>query len=160
MTGEPVQLLLSPSSLTHFVSSPRVSSVEMVYESDVWYDCNYFHFMVGVIFYADPAGDGSDDALEEFSYAPVLRLIEKYDYDYELINKLAYNASIQRSPSDFVDGNHYPEDFNFCYDEVTNSYCKITSFLLQKGNSEINNYNHGLDSAACNDTFSVSDESW
>ena len=118
--------------------------------------CQDWSFLSGFITY--PVS--SINNLAEENHLPIIRLAEKFDGKYDLLNKEAYRASLHRDSNNHIDGEYHPEDFDFCYDNITKKHCVIISYLNHNFFQKINIYGRNLDKAACIDTFSVDDSAW
>jgi hypothetical protein len=118
--------------------------------------CQAWSFLSGFITY--PVSH-ADKLLQE-NYEPVLRLVQKYRGNYALLNKHAYRASLHRDSNNKIGGEYHPEDFDFCYDNITQANCIMISFSNYNNFQKINNYGRKLINAACIDTFSVDESAW
>ena len=118
--------------------------------------CQKWSFLSGFITY--PVSH-MDNLLQE-NYEPVLRLMQKFQGNYALLNKQAYRASLHRDSDNKINGEYHPEDFDFCYDNLTKTNCVIISFSNYNNFQKINNYGRKVDNASCIDTFSVDESDW
>ena len=118
--------------------------------------CQDWSFLSGFITY--PAS--SMNSLSQENHYPIIRLAEKFKGKYDLLNKEAYRASLHRDSNNHIDGEYHPEDFDFCYDNITQANCIMISFSNYNKFRNINNYGRNLDKVACLDTFSVDESAW
>ena len=116
--------------------------------------CQDWSFLSGFITY--PVSSKSN--LFRDNRLPILRLVQKYKGNYTKLNKEAYRATLHRDSNNQINGKFYPEDFDFCYDNITKTDCVIISYLNNDYFRKINKYGRQLDTGACFDTFSI-DES-
>ena len=118
--------------------------------------CQDWSFLSGFITY--PVS--SMNNLSQENHFPIIRLAEKFNGKYDLLNKEAYRASLHRDSNNHIDGEYHPEDFDFCYDNITQANCIMISFSNYNKFQNINNYGRNLNKAACLDTFSVDESAW
>ena len=118
--------------------------------------CQEWSFLSGFITY--PVSSKSN--LFRENHLPILRLVQRYKGNYTKMNKEAYRATLHRDSNNQINGEFHPEDFDFCYDNVTKTDCVIISYLSSNFFQKINSYGRELKTGACFDTFSVDDSSW
>ena len=122
----------------------------------IYSTCQAWSFLSGFITY--PVSH-KDNLLQE-NYEPVLRLMQKYRGNYALLNKHAYRASLHRDSNNKIGGEYHPEDFDFCYDNITKTNCVMISFLNHDYFQTLNTFGRVLKTGACTDTFSVDESAW
>ena len=118
--------------------------------------CQEWSFLSGFVTY--PVSH--KDNFFEDNLVPFFNILHKYEGNYSLFNEQAYRASLHRDSNNQINGEYHPEDFDFCYDNITKKHCVIISYLNHNFFQKINIYGRNLDKAACIDTFSVDDSAW
>ena len=118
--------------------------------------CQEWTFLSGFITY--PVS--SRDNLFEDNLVPFFNIMQKFQGNYTLFNEQAYRASLHRDSDNKINGEYHPEDFDFCYDNLTKTNCVIISFSNYNNFQKINNYGRKVDNASCIDTFSVDESAW
>ena len=86
--------------------------------------CQEWSFLSGFVTY--PVSNM--DNLYEDNLAPFFNILHKFQGNYSLFNEQAYRASLHRDSNNKVNGEYHPEDFDFCYDNITQANCIIISF--------------------------------
>jgi hypothetical protein len=138
-------------------SRPKYCDCKKFDSNDLY--CNAFVFLSGFLTYNYPDTVNGND-INQLNIFPMIRLYEKFNYDFSALNKAAYNATLHRSQKNLDDGNYYSNDFDFCYDSVTNSYCTVISFLSYPTDNFISKYQNKLSNGFCSKQFSMADSAW
>lgn len=129
--------------------------------------CSETKFLLGFLFYNSENLYNSNNSIEEDSgfiaesVEPLLRLYEAFGFDYVKLNRAAYNATLHRSQQNLEENSFHPEDFDFCYDNKSNSYCTIMSILsVIEDPAVINLYGKPIINGSCSAQFSVDSHAW
>ena len=130
-------------------------------------ECSESNFLLGFLFYNSENLYNSNNTIEENSgfisdsLEPLIRLSATFASDFLKLNRAAYNATQHRSQSSLDENSFHPEDFDFCYDLETNSYCTIMSFLsIVDTPAVISSYGRQLINGSCSAQFSVDSNAW
>jgi hypothetical protein len=118
--------------------------------------CNLFQFLAGFLYF------------EKFDPSGVFELANRYDFDFEKINTLAFNAMFtasiwgQFSPARPSLNNPQARRQNYEFCKISSGYCSIVtfSFVDAQPNWAISETYFALTNGACSDQISPRLEDW